>query len=263
MSTRLPSAGPPPRDRGPALVFEQVTKRYEGVSAIDALSLTIDAGTFVALVGASGSGKSTLMRMVNRLDRPDQGRIFIEGRNIDDEDPIQLRRAIGYVFQNVGLFPHMSVAENIGIPRRIAGAPPVDVARALERVDLPASFADRLPAQLSGGQQQRVGIARALAGDVRFLLMDEPFGALDPVTRDQLGRTCRSLHDELGLTTILVTHDMAEALLLADRVIVMAGGRIVGDATPREMLAGKTGTVADAMVAVPREQAARLAELGG
>jgi osmoprotectant transport system ATP-binding protein len=225
------------------------------------LSLTIAAGSFVALVGASGSGKSTLLRMINRLDTPDQGRILIEGRSIVDEDPIGLRRSIGYVFQNVGLFPHMNVAENILIPRRIAGTPPVDVAAALERVGLPAHYADRLPAQLSGGEQQRVGIARALAGEGNFLLMDEPFGALDPVTRDQLGRTCRKLHDELGLTTILVTHDMAEALLLADRVIVMARGRIVADATPREMLSGGAGSEADALVAVPREQAERLAEL--
>ena len=249
------------RDRGPALVFEQVTRRYDGVSAVDALSLTIDGGTFVALVGASGSGKSTLLRMINRLDEPDEGRVLMEGRDIDEVDPVTLRRGIGYVFQNVGLFPHLSVAENIAIPRRIAGTAPVDIPASLARVGLPANYADRLPAQLSGGEQQRVGIARALAGEGRFLLMDEPFGALDPVTRDQLGRTCRQLHDDLGLTTILVTHDMAEALLLADRVIVMAKGHIVADATPREMLVGGAGSEADALVAVPRAQAERLAEL--
>jgi osmoprotectant transport system ATP-binding protein len=244
-----------------ALVFEQVTRRYAGISAVDALSLTIARGAFVALVGTSGSGKSTLLRMVNRLDAPDAGRVLIDGRDIADSDTIALRRSVGYVFQNVGLFPHMTVAENIAISRRIAGAAPVDIAAALERVGLPASYAERLPAQLSGGEQQRVGIARALAGEGRFLLMDEPFGALDPVTRDQLGRTCRTLHEQLGLTTILVTHDMAEALLLADRVIVMAKGRIVADATPREMLSGAAGAEADALVAVPRAQAAQLAEL--
>jgi osmoprotectant transport system ATP-binding protein len=248
-------------DRGPAIVFEQVTRRYDGVSAVDALSLTIDGGTFVALVGTSGSGKSTLLRMINALDVPDEGRVLVDGRDAEAIDPIQLRRGIGYVFQNVGLFPHLSVAENIGIPRRIAGAAAVDIPAALARVGLPANYADRLPAQLSGGEQQRVGIARALAGEGRFLLMDEPFGALDPVTRDQLGRTCRQLHDDLGLTTILVTHDMAEALLLADRVIVLAKGHIVADATPREMLAGGAGREADALVAVPRAQAERLAEL--
>jgi osmoprotectant transport system ATP-binding protein len=244
------------------LVFEQVTRRYDGVSAVDALSLTIAGGTFVALVGASGSGKSTLLRMVNRLDEPDAGRILIDGRASTDLDPILLRRSIGYVFQNVGLFPHMTVAENIAIPRRIAGSEPVDIAAALRQVGLPTAYADRLPAQLSGGEQQRVGIARALAGESKFLLMDEPFGALDPVTRDQLGRTVRALHEELGLTTILVTHDMAEALLLADRVIVMARGRIVADATPHEMLAGSVGAEADALVAIPRAQAKRLAEMG-
>jgi osmoprotectant transport system ATP-binding protein len=242
-------------------VFEQVTRRYDGVSAVDALSLTIARGAFVALVGTSGSGKSTLLRMINGLDAPDAGRVLIDGRDIAGVDPITLRRSIAYVFQNVGLFPHMTIAENIAIPRRIAGTAAVDIAAALARVDLPADFADRLPAQLSGGQQQRVGIARALAGKGHFLLMDEPFGALDPVTRDQLGRTCRKIHDDLELTTILVTHDMAEALLLADRVIVMARGRIVADATPREMLSGAAGAEADALVAVPRAQAAKLAAL--
>jgi len=137
----------------------------------------------------------------------------------------------------------------------------VDVAAALERVGIAPDLAGRLPAQLSGGQQQRVGIARALAGEGKLLLMDEPFGALDPVTRDTLGRTVRWLHDALGLTTILVTHDMAEALLLAERIVVMAHGRIVADATPRQMLAGEAGAEADALVAIPRAQAKRLSEL--
>ncbi|UAK26780.1 ATP-binding cassette domain-containing protein [Sphingomonas nostoxanthinifaciens] len=245
----------------PSLAFEQVTRRYDGLSVVDALSLTVDGGTFVALVGASGSGKSTTLRMINRLDKPCEGRVLIDGRDVAGMDPIALRRGIAYVFQSIGLFPHMTVAENVALIPRLAGRPPVDVAAALEQVGLPPAYAGRLPAMLSGGEQQRVGIARALAGDGRILLMDEPFGALDPVTRDLLGRTVRALHDRLGLTTILVTHDMAEALLLADRVIVMAQGRIVGDATPRQMLAGGVGVAADALVRVPREQAARLAEL--
>jgi len=245
----------------PWLAFEKVTLRYDGVSAIDTLSLKIAGGCFLALVGESGSGKSTLLRLVNRLEVPQEGYVFINERDISGMDPIRLRRGIGYVFQNVGLFPHMTVAENIAIVPRIAGGEPVDVAAALQRVGLPPSFADRFPAMLSGGEQQRVGIARALAGGGKMLLMDEPFGALDPVTRDRLGRTCRALHDELGLTTILVTHDMAEALLLADRVVVLAQGQIVADATPRQMLCGGAGPEADALVRVPREQAARLAEL--
>ena len=252
-----------PRDRGPALVFEQVSRRYEGVSAVQAVSLTIDGGSFVALVGASGSGKSTLLRLINRLDDPDEGRVLVDGRDVADLDPVRLRRGIGYVFQHVGLFPHMTVAENVAIGPRLAGADDVDVPAALEQVGLPVSYAQRLPAMLSGGEQQRVGIARALAGKPRFLLMDEPFGALDPVTRERLGHTCRALHDALDLTTILVTHDMTEALLLADRVVVMARGAIVADATPREMLAGGVGAEADALVAVARKQARRLAELAG
>ncbi len=245
----------------PALAYEQVSKRYGGVSAIDWVSLKIERGSFVALVGESGSGKSSLLRLANRLDTPDQGRVLIDGQDVAHGDPIQLRRNIGYVFQNIGLFPHMNVAENIAIIPRLSGQNGVDVAAALAQVGLPADFADRLPAQLSGGQQQRVGIARALAGDGKLLLMDEPFGALDPVTRDTLGRTVRKLHGDLGLTTVLVTHDMAEALLLAERIIVMAHGKIVADATPREMLSGMAGPEADALVAIPREQAKRLADL--
>jgi len=245
----------------PALAYEQVSKRYGGVSALDWVSLKIERGSFVALVGESGSGKSSLLRLANRLDTPDQGRVLIDGQDVAHGDPIQLRRNIGYVFQNIGLFPHMNVAENIAIIPRLSGHDSVDVSAALAQVGLPADFANRLPAQLSGGQQQRVGIARALAGGGKLLLMDEPFGALDPVTRDTLGRTVRDLHDALGLTTILVTHDMAEALLLAERIIVMAHGKIVADATPREMLAGMAGPEADALVAIPREQAKRLADL--
>ena len=245
----------------PALAYEQVSRRYAGLSAVDYVSLSIARGSFVALVGSSGSGKSTLLRLANRLDAPDTGRVLVDGQDVAHADPVRLRRGIGYVFQNIGLFPHLTVAENIGIVPRLEGRPAVDVAAALERVGLAPDLAGRLPAQLSGGQQQRVGIARALAGDGKLLLMDEPFGALDPVTRDTLGRNVRWLHDALGLTTILVTHDMAEALLLADRIVVMARGRIVADATPREMLAGEAGAEADALVAIPRAQLKRLNEL--
>ena len=245
-----------------ALAFEAVGRRYAGQTALDDVSLTIAAGSFVALVGTSGSGKSTLLRLANRLDAPTSGRVLRDGADIAAADPIAIRRATGYVFQNIGLFPHMNIAENIAIRDRLGtSAAPVDVAAALDRVGLPASYATRLPAQLSGGEQQRVGIARALAAETNLLLMDEPFGALDPVTRDQLGRTVRALHESLGLTTILVTHDMAEALLLADRVLVMAKGRLVADATPAEMLAGMAGPEAAALVAVPKDQADRLAAL--
>jgi len=245
----------------PALAYEQASRLYAGVAALDHVSLAVEQGSFMALVGASGSGKSTLLRLANRLDAPDSGRVLVGGQDVAHADPIALRRGIGYVFQNIGLFPHLTIAENIGIIPRLAGRAPVDIDAALDRVGLTPDLASRLPAQLSGGQQQRVGIARALAGEGRVLLMDEPFGALDPVTRDTLGRTVRTLHDALALTTILVTHDMAEALLLADRIVVMAQGRIVADATPREMLGGMAGAEADALVAVPREQARKLGRL--
>ncbi|KQM64203.1 ABC transporter ATP-binding protein [Sphingomonas sp. Leaf17] len=249
--------------QSPALTFEHVSKRFaDGTVAVDAVDRTIAAGSFVALVGGSGSGKSTLLKMVNRLIEPSDGRVLIDGADITAGPAPLLRRRIGYVFQNTGLFPHMTVAQNIAIGLRIAGrAAGARVGDLLDLVDLPRSLADRMPDALSGGQRQRVGVARALATEPKLLLMDEAFGALDPVTRDALGTAIRALHDRLGLTSILVTHDMAEALLLADRVLVMAAGRIVADATPAELLAGKGGREAQALVAVPRDQAERLRRL--
>ncbi|MEZ0497103.1 ATP-binding cassette domain-containing protein [Sphingomonas sp. IW22] len=244
----------------PSLAFRGVTKAYGAARAVDEVSLTVAPGEFVALVGTSGSGKSTLLKMVNRLVVPDTGSVAIDGRDVADDAPHRLRRRVGYVFQNIGLFPHLSVGENVAIAARM-GAPAVDIDAALGRVELPADMAGRMPDQLSGGQRQRVGVARALAGEARLLLMDEPFGALDPVTRDALGRRVRALHERIGLTTILVTHDMTEALLLADRVLVMSGGKIAADATPADLMAGRAGPAADALVAVPREQAHALAAL--
>jgi len=244
-----------------SLRFDAVSKRYGETRAVDGVSLTIAAGSFVALVGASGSGKSTLLQTINRLIDPSDGRVLLDGEDIAAGPAPALRRRIGYVFQGIGLFPHMTVAENIGIGPRIAGAPPADVGALLDLVALPRDIAGRLPEALSGGQRQRVAIARALAPGAKLLLLDEAFGALDPVTRDALGSEIRALHDRLGLTTILVTHDMAEALLLADRVLVMQAGRIVADATPAELLAGGGGAAAQALVAVPRQQAERLREI--
>ena len=246
----------------PELRFESVTKRFGGAAAVDGVDVTVASGSFVALVGASGSGKSTLLKTVNRLVQPDAGRVTIDGADVADGPAALLRRRIGYVFQNVGLFPHWSVAENIGAPLRLAGrADPARVAELLALVDLPEALGARMPDQLSGGQRQRVGVARALAAKPSLMLMDEPFGALDPVTRDALGTRVRALHERLGLTTVMVTHDMAEALLLADRVLVMANGRLVADASPAALLKGEAGPEADALVAVPREQARRLAAL--
>ncbi|WP_010184036.1 ATP-binding cassette domain-containing protein [Sphingomonas sp. PAMC 26605] len=246
---------------GPAVAFDGVTKAYAGGTiAVDGVSVEIAGGSFVALVGSSGSGKSTLLKMINRLIAPSAGVVRIGGGAVGDEPAHVLRRRIGYVFQNIGLFPHMSVAENIAIGLRLAGerTNAERVAELLVLVELPREFAARRPDALSGGQRQRVGVARALATAPGLLLLDEPFGALDPVTRDQLGGAIRQLHDRLGLTTIMVTHDMAEALILADRVLVMDKGRIVADATPKALLAGEGGPVAAALVAVPREQARKL-----
>ena len=247
----------------PFLRFERVSRRYGATLAVDEVSLDIARGSFVALVGASGSGKSTLLKTVNRLVEPTSGRVLLDGEDVAAGPAPLLRRRIGYVFQAIGLFPHMRVGENIAIVPRLEARPLASerVAELLELVDLDPAMATRLPASLSGGQRQRVGVARALAGAPQLLLMDEPFGALDPVTRDALGRRVQGLHRELGLTTIMVTHDMAEALLLADRVLVMEAGRIVADATPRALAAGEGGPVAQALVAVPREQAEALAAL--
>lgn len=244
-----------------ALSFRQTLKMFGDVVAVDHVTLDIDSGSFIALVGASGSGKSTLLKTINRLVEPDGGSVLCEGEDVRCADPSELRRRIGYVFQGVGLFPHMTVGENIGIGPRIAGSrlSSERVAELLDGVELDGSYASRMPHELSGGQRQRIGVARALAADPNILLMDEPFGALDPVTRDALGRRVRSLHDRFGLTTVMVTHDMAEALLLADRVLIMAAGTIEADCTPAELLAGQGGALAQELVAVPRNQAKALA----
>ena len=243
--------------------LSQVTRHFGAVTAVGGVSFSIAAGGFVALVGASGSGKSTLMKMINALEVPSSGRVLFAGADVQAQPAAELRRRIGYVFQSIGLFPHMSVSENIGIGPRLTGQRTSDarINELLKLVDLEADMASRMPDELSGGQRQRVGVARALANEPELLLMDEPFGALDPITRDALGERVRELHDELGLTTIMVTHDMAEALLLADRVLVMDQGLVVADQTPAELLAGKGGEIAQGLVSVPRAQAEKLARM--
>jgi osmoprotectant transport system ATP-binding protein len=255
----------------PLISFEHVRKHFDGgggappVLAVNDASLAIASGEFLAIVGASGSGKTTLLRLANGLIAPDSGRITVDGADIANLDPIALRRSIGTVFQSGGLFPHMSVADNIGITPRLLGWPSariaarVDDLMALVRLD-PASYRDRLPNQLSGGQRQRVSVARALAAHPRIVLMDEPFGALDPLTRDALGENYRDLHRELGLTTLMITHDMAEAVLLADRIAVMREGRIIAQGTPAELARIDDADV-DALLQTPRRQAERLQTL--
>lgn len=252
-----------PPSPGPSVEFVAASKRYGSAAALDGVTLSIPGGQFVALVGASGSGKSTLVKLVNRLIEPSEGTVRIDGHDISSGKLVHLRRGIGYVFQNIGLFPHMTVAANIGIGARIAGEnlPEGRVEQLLDLVALPHAFAARYPTELSGGQAQRVGVARALAGGASLLLMDEPFGALDPVTREDLAQAVRALHDRLGLTTIMVTHDMAEALLIADRIVVLDHGQVVADAAPAALLANPGHPVAEAMVAVPRGQAKAIAAM--
>ena len=242
------------------LAIEGLAKRHGGRAALDSVSLSVPAGQFVALVGPSGSGKTTLLKSINRLVEPDEGGIRIDGRDVRAGAVAALRHGIGYVIQSIGLFPHMTIAENIGIVPRLTGSKEDRTAELLDLVALPAEMAGRYPRELSGGQQQRVGVARALAARPKLMLMDEPFGALDPVTRDALGRAYRALHESLGLTTLMVTHDIAEALLLADRIVVLIAGRIRADAAPAALLSHADPDV-QAMIAVPRRQAERLAAL--
>jgi osmoprotectant transport system ATP-binding protein len=242
------------------LEIENLLKRHGGRAALDGVSLSVPAGQFVALVGPSGSGKTTLLKSINRLVEPEEGTIRLEGRDVCDMPVARLRHGIGYVIQSIGLFPHMNVAENIEIVPRLMGSNEKRTAELLDLVALPADMAGRYPRELSGGQQQRVGVARALAARPKLMLMDEPFGALDPVTRDALGRAYRTLHERLGLTTLMVTHDIAEALLLADRIVVLIEGRIRADAGPSEIVSSADPDVR-AMIDVPRRQAERLAGL--
>ncbi len=225
--------------------LDHVTKRFgdgpAAVTAVDDLTLTVGDGEVVALVGSSGSGKTTTLRMINRLIEPTSGRIVIDGRDVSELPTHDLRRGIGYVIQQAGLFPHRTVIDNVvTVPRLLGWDRRTSKARArelLELVGLDPSMADRYPAQLSGGQQQRVGVARALAADPPVLLMDEPFGAVDPIVRATLQREFARLQRELGKTVVFVTHDVDEAMLLGDRIAVLeTGGRLAQLATPQELL---------------------------
>ena len=249
------------------IVFDCVSKSYDGgrTFAVREVSLTVAEGAFVAVVGASGSGKTTLVKMINRLVEPDRGVVSIAGAPVNAQDAPTLRRGVGYVFQGVGLFPHLSVAENVGVTPSLLGWPKAEIAarvdELLDLVDLPRDYGARRPDALSGGQRQRIGLARALAARPRVLLLDEPFGALDAVTREALGEACRRLHDQLGLTTVMITHDMLEAALLADRIVVMGGGEILGEGTARELFSDPRDPRVRALMESPRRQAERVAAL--
>jgi len=246
------------------IAFEGVSKSFdEGRDfAVRDVTFSIPARTFVALVGDSGSGKTTLLKMINRLIEPDQGAVSVDGESVQGMAGYSLRRRIGYVFQGIGLFPHMSVAENIGITPVLLGwsREQIDArtAELIDLVELPRTYLTRMPSELSGGQRQRVGVARALAARPHIMLMDEPFGALDPVTRDTLGSEYRRLHERMGLTTVMVTHDVMEAVLLGDRIIVVRQGEIVADGEPQQLLTEHPDPGVRALMDMPRRQAERV-----
>jgi len=250
-----------------AIELQGVSKRYGAhANVLDDVSLSVTNGEFLAIVGPSGSGKTTLLRLINRLAEPTGGTIRVGDTNVAETDPILLRRRIGYVFQGVGLFPHMTVAENIAITPRLIGwddekrAARTGELLALVRLD-PEKYRERFPAELSGGERQRVGVARALAAEPKIVLMDEPFGALDALTRDALQKDYRGLHERLSLTTVMITHDLTEAALLADRIAVIHRGKIVEQGTPRELMTAPKDAYVRELVKTPKEQAERLAAL--
>ena len=221
--------------------IEHLSKEFDGTTVVDDVSLTIDDGEIVVIVGTSGSGKTTLLRMINRLIEPSSGRILIDGRDNHEQKVHELRRQIGYAIQGNGLFPHRTVGQNIATVPALLGW---DKAKAAARVDElmnvfqldPGQFRDRYPAELSGGQQQRVGVARALAAAPKVLLMDEPFGALDPIIRAKAQSDLKAVQRRLGTTIVLVTHDMNEAIGLGDRIAVMDGGKLLQYDTPEHIV---------------------------
>ncbi len=238
-----------------AIEFQNVTKRFKGASyaAADNVSFTVEAGELVTILGSSGCGKTTLLKMVNRLYEPDSGKIILFGEDISTVDAVKVRRRIGYVIQQIGLFPHMTVGENIATVPKLLGW---DKERISQRIDEllkliglePEEFRNRYPAQLSGGQQQRVGLARALAVDPKIMLLDEPFGAIDSITRTKLQDELISLHRGLDKTFLFVTHDIEEAFRLGSRVMIMNEGRIRQFDRPEEILKNPADTFVRSLV---------------
>ncbi|MFD4421530.1 ABC transporter ATP-binding protein [Agromyces sp. NPDC058484] len=250
--------------------FRGVTKQFpDGTVAVEGVGIVIPPHKTTVLVGSSGSGKTTLLRMINRMVDPTSGQVLIDGTDVATVDPVQLRRGIGYVMQNSGLLPHRKVVDNVATVPLLRGTSKREArARALELLDtvgLDRSLADKYPSQLSGGQQQRVGVARGLAVDPNILLMDEPFGAVDPIVRAELQQELLRLQGELGKTVVFVTHDIDEAFLLGDQVVIMQqGGKISQAASPAEILADPADDfVADFVGANRGKRALHLTDVGG
>lgn len=223
------------------LSIKNLSKVYAGgKKAVDNMTIDIESGDFIAFIGTSGSGKTTALRMINRMIESTEGEITIDGKNIKDLNPVELRRSIGYVIQQIGLMPHMTVKENIVlVPKLLKWSQEKKDEKAKELirlVDLPEEYLDRYPSELSGGQQQRIGVVRALAAEQDIILMDEPFGALDPITRDTLQDLVKKLQQQLGKTFIFVTHDMDEAIKLADKICIMTNGQVIQYDTPDNIL---------------------------
>ena len=221
--------------------FQNVTKIYKGnKKAVSDISLSFDDSEFICFIGTSGSGKTTAMRMINRMIEPSSGNILIDGKNIRDINPVELRRSVGYVIQNIGLLPHMTIRDNITLVPKLLKWPEQERKEIAEQmirlVELPVDMLDRYPHELSGGQQQRIGVVRALAADQNIVLMDEPFGALDPITRDALQDFVKELQEKMGKTIVFVTHDMDEALKLATKIVIMSHGKVVQCDTPENIL---------------------------
>ena len=221
--------------------FQHVSKIYKGGKvAVEDVNLSFEKGEFICFIGTSGSGKTTSMRMINRMTEPTKGKILIDGQDIQKLNAVELRRKIGYVIQSIGLMPHMTIRENITLVQKLLKVDQqkqqTTAEKMIDLVELPREMLDRYPSELSGGQQQRIGVVRALAADQDIILMDEPFGALDPITRDSLQDLVKDLQERLGKTIVFVTHDMDEALKLANRIAIMSEGKVVQFDTPENIL---------------------------
>lgn len=250
------------------IVLDNVRKSFDDGAtwAVEGLSLRVAEGSTLVLLGSSGCGKTTTLKMINRLIEPTGGRIEIDGRDVTGRNPIELRREVGYVFQGIGLLPHMTVRQNVAIVPRLLGWPrrrrEARAMELIETVGLDADqYADRYPRELSGGQQQRIGVARALAADPAYLLMDEPFGALDAVTRDALQQELIALRGRLGKTIVFVTHDVLEAIALADEIAVLHEGRLEQVAATRELLHNPATEFVRDLFAKPAAQIRHFSEI--